>query len=219
MAARTIKFAACGRFWRAGHGQLRRPQAAAVERRRKKYALADNFFQAAFGGSFLNHFQLVCACVPVYPERRQDPPRSIAVVDTDGVSLTVAPDSPKSALDGAPKFVNMTGQCDARFLRRQHDAAALSAERRQAGAGRRSGALPIRARRTAAAANRSDDRRSLEREGRDLGLVCRRLAGRAQTATAPRRSELSSFIISRSTISPITRPAPPRVPSICATAA
>ena len=30
----------------------------------KKYALADNFFQAAYGGSFLNHQYLVCACVP-----------------------------------------------------------------------------------------------------------------------------------------------------------
>ncbi len=32
------------------------------------YTLADNFFQAAFGGSFLNHFWLVCACTPVFPE-------------------------------------------------------------------------------------------------------------------------------------------------------
>jgi len=32
----------------------------------KKYTLADNFFQGAFGGSFLNHFWLVCACTPRY---------------------------------------------------------------------------------------------------------------------------------------------------------
>ncbi len=30
----------------------------------KRYVLADNFFHAAFGGSFLNHFWLVCACTP-----------------------------------------------------------------------------------------------------------------------------------------------------------
>ena len=30
------------------------------------YTLADNFFQGAFGGSFLNHFWLVCACTPRY---------------------------------------------------------------------------------------------------------------------------------------------------------
>lgn len=36
----------------------------------KKYVLADNFFQGAFGGSFLNHFALVCACAPFYPSGR-----------------------------------------------------------------------------------------------------------------------------------------------------
>ena len=35
----------------------------------KQYTLADNFFHAAFGGSFLNHFWLVCACAPRYAER------------------------------------------------------------------------------------------------------------------------------------------------------
>ncbi len=33
----------------------------------KDYVLMDNFFHAAFGGSFLNHFWLVCGCTPVYP--------------------------------------------------------------------------------------------------------------------------------------------------------
>ena len=32
------------------------------------YVLADNFFHAAFGGSFLNHAWLVCACTPVWPD-------------------------------------------------------------------------------------------------------------------------------------------------------
>ena len=30
----------------------------------RQYTLADNFFHAAFGGSFLNHFWLICACTP-----------------------------------------------------------------------------------------------------------------------------------------------------------
>lgn len=30
------------------------------------YVLADNFFHASFGGSFLNHQWLICACTPVY---------------------------------------------------------------------------------------------------------------------------------------------------------
>lgn len=33
----------------------------------KQYTLADNFFQAAYGGSFLNHQYLACACVPTVP--------------------------------------------------------------------------------------------------------------------------------------------------------
>ena len=41
----------------------------------KRYTLADHFFQAAFGGSFLNHFWMICACTPRYeayaPERAQ----------------------------------------------------------------------------------------------------------------------------------------------------
>jgi phospholipase C len=32
----------------------------------QRFVLADHFFQAAFGGSFLNHFWLVCACTPYY---------------------------------------------------------------------------------------------------------------------------------------------------------
>jgi acid phosphatase len=73
----------------------------------KKYVLADNFFQGAFGGSFLNHFELACACTPVYPKADSSPAKGlIAAVNPDGVSLTLAPDSPKSALDGVPKFVN-----------------------------------------------------------------------------------------------------------------
>jgi len=36
------------------------------------YVLADNFFHAAFGGSFLNHQWLVCACTPVYANAVSD---------------------------------------------------------------------------------------------------------------------------------------------------
>ena len=31
----------------------------------KQYTLADNFFMGAFGGSYLNHQYLICACTPV----------------------------------------------------------------------------------------------------------------------------------------------------------
>ena len=72
----------------------------------KKYTLADNFFQAAFGGSFLNHQWLVCACTPVYPDADKSPAKDrIAAVDDTGTALKVADNSPKSAIDGPPKFV------------------------------------------------------------------------------------------------------------------
>jgi acid phosphatase len=73
----------------------------------KQYVLADNFFMGAFGGSFLNHFALICACAPTYPNADQSPAKvGISGVEADGVTLTSAPDSPKSALEGPPKFVN-----------------------------------------------------------------------------------------------------------------
>ena len=72
----------------------------------KKYTLADNFFMGAFGGSFLNHFWLVCACTPIYPNADKSPANGhIAAVEPDKVTLTLAPDSPKSAMEGIPKFV------------------------------------------------------------------------------------------------------------------
>ena len=72
----------------------------------KRYVLADNFFMGAFGGSFLNHFALICACAPVYPQADTSPAKGlIAAVAADGVSLKLAPDLPASALAGPPKFV------------------------------------------------------------------------------------------------------------------
>jgi acid phosphatase len=72
----------------------------------QRYTLADNFFMGAFGGSYLNHFWLICACTPKYPNADQSPANDqIAVVEPDGVSLKIADNSPKSAIDGMPKFV------------------------------------------------------------------------------------------------------------------
>jgi phospholipase C len=34
----------------------------------QQYTLADNFYHAAFGGSFLNHFWLICACTPTWAD-------------------------------------------------------------------------------------------------------------------------------------------------------
>src|SRR5574337_1228471 len=47
----------------------------------RRYTLTDNRFHAAFGGSFLNHFWLVCACTPVYPNA---PEKVVATLDGNG---------------------------------------------------------------------------------------------------------------------------------------
>lgn len=47
----------------------------------KRYTLADHFFQAAFGGSFLNHQWLACACTPRFEHA---PKALIAVLGDQG---------------------------------------------------------------------------------------------------------------------------------------
>ncbi|MBL7232692.1 acid phosphatase [Komagataeibacter oboediens] len=72
----------------------------------RKYTMADHFFMGAFGGSFLNHQWLACACAPFYPQADTSPAHPvISVVDPSGKALVVASNSPHSALDGVPKFV------------------------------------------------------------------------------------------------------------------
>jgi acid phosphatase len=75
-----------------------------------QYTLADNFFMGAFGGSFLNHQYLICACAPEYPHADSVPAHpSITVLDKDGQGnnlprLALAADAPASAMDGPPDF-------------------------------------------------------------------------------------------------------------------
>jgi acid phosphatase len=66
----------------------------------QEYTLADNFFMGAFGGSFLNHQWLVCACTPHFPSAPND---DRIPLDERGL-LKRKPDSPPSAMYGAPKF-------------------------------------------------------------------------------------------------------------------
>jgi len=76
----------------------------------KEFVLADNFFQGAFGGSFLNHQYLICACAPEYPNADTAPAKpSIAILDKDAAGkylprLKQSSDAKLSALDAAPKF-------------------------------------------------------------------------------------------------------------------
>jgi acid phosphatase len=62
----------------------------------KRYTLADNFFMGAFGGSFLNHHWLICACTPEF----KDAPASIRAQLDDQGKLKRRPTSPASVLDG-----------------------------------------------------------------------------------------------------------------------
>ena len=67
----------------------------------QRYTLADHFFMGAFGGSYLNHQWLICACTPVW---RDAPDGLRAKLDKHGW-LQRAPDSP-ATLDGPPRWVN-----------------------------------------------------------------------------------------------------------------
>jgi acid phosphatase len=74
-----------------------------------KYAIADNFFQAAFGGSFLNHQWLVAAATPVFSNAVQSGPDDLhSVLDANGFPNSSYPlYAPTNAvIDGA-----LTAKC------------------------------------------------------------------------------------------------------------
>jgi acid phosphatase len=48
----------------------------------QQFTLMDNFFHSAFGGSFLNHQFLICACAPTWPDA---PASIVAQVDGNGM--------------------------------------------------------------------------------------------------------------------------------------
>ncbi|AXE34257.1 acid phosphatase [Chromobacterium phragmitis] len=77
----------------------------------QQYTLADNFFMGAFGGSFLNHQYLICACAPQYPNADSSPAKGgISAVDVDSqgnfLRLTPAANAPASVLNGKAVYQN-----------------------------------------------------------------------------------------------------------------
>ena len=74
----------------------------------REFVLCDNFFQGAFGGSFLNHQYLISATVPFYPNANTSVAEAqIAVLQGDdptGTRLKPLGKSPASAMTGAPQF-------------------------------------------------------------------------------------------------------------------
>ena len=76
----------------------------------QQYTLCDNFFMAAFGGSWLNHIFLISAQAPLVPDIGKGPGKKLVSVvegdDPTGTRLKQAPNSPKTALEGPPVFVS-----------------------------------------------------------------------------------------------------------------
>lgn len=74
----------------------------------KEFVLCDNFFQGAFGGSFLNHQYLISATAPFYPNAAQSVAKAqIATLQSDdprGTRLKPLDTSPASAMTGPPQF-------------------------------------------------------------------------------------------------------------------
>jgi acid phosphatase len=73
-----------------------------------EFVLCDNFFQGAFGGSFLNHQYLISAAVPRYVNADTSVAQS-QIAETvsgrpDDPNLKPQKDSPASAMDGIPSF-------------------------------------------------------------------------------------------------------------------
>ena len=74
----------------------------------REFVLCDNFFQGAFGGSFLNHQYLISATAPFYPDAANSVAKSqIAALQSDDPSdprLKPLDASPASAMSGPPQF-------------------------------------------------------------------------------------------------------------------
>ncbi|MDB6143963.1 MAG: acid phosphatase [Pseudomonas sp.] len=73
-----------------------------------EFVLCDNFFQGAFGGSFLNHQYLISAAVPFYPDVANSAAKQqIATLLSDSphdIRLKPLEKSPASAMTGPPQF-------------------------------------------------------------------------------------------------------------------
>ena len=79
----------------------------------QQYVLADNFFSGAFGGSFLNHQYLICACAPTAPmdyvTANKPAITTLGPANSKGVpQLELTATSPASALTGPPGFAHST---------------------------------------------------------------------------------------------------------------
>jgi acid phosphatase len=75
----------------------------------QQYVLADNFFEGAFGGSFLNHHYLICGCAPTvsssFVTTNKPSLNVLGPPNAKGVAqLATNSSSPASALSGPPSL-------------------------------------------------------------------------------------------------------------------
>jgi acid phosphatase len=82
------------------------------ERHAPNYVIADNFFQAAFGGSFLNHQWLIAAATPIFSNAANDggPTDLHSVVDANGMPTSTPLYA--SPIGSAAKDSRLTASCN-----------------------------------------------------------------------------------------------------------
>ena len=156
-----------------------------------KYAIENNFFQGAFGGSYLNHQWLVCACAPIWVGAPNDGGANDLHSVVDGNGMPNNYPLYNSPLGGNVRDLNLTASCNppagrpaapaqfaVRRLLGQHHPADLPA-------------VPARNRVDEAAptARDADHRRPSHGGQGRLGLVLRRLVERRRRGRGPRLDE------------------------------
>jgi len=165
-AGATTAFVAGDRCRCAWPWAITTDQRCRCGRWRRNTCWPDNFFMGAFGGSYLNHFWLICACTP---QDKGAAGRAVGGKSTRAGGLSTKPESPASVLNGAPMFLD--GDVHARRLFGQYDRS------------RRGSRHACRPRRTAIRGpadptkhtlppqTPDHDRRYADRQRRDVGLV------------------------------------------------
>jgi acid phosphatase len=76
-----------------------------------RYAIEDDFFQGAFGGSYLNHQWLVCACAPIWVGAPNDGGANDLHSVVDGNGMPNNYPNYSSPLGGNVRDMNLTASC------------------------------------------------------------------------------------------------------------
>ena len=76
------------------------------------YAIEDDFFQGAFGGSFLNHQWLICACAPIWVGAPNDGGANDLHSVVDGNGMPNNYPLYNSPLGGNVRDLNLTASCN-----------------------------------------------------------------------------------------------------------